>query len=294
MSQIWLIPAFPLLGFLLNGLLGKFFGTRFVSFVGPMSLGLAFLQSIVLFFEMLNTEGHRIIENLYTWMAAGSFQVNISFQVDELSGLYLLIITGVGFLIHIYSIGYMKGESGYYRYFAYLNLFVFFMLILVLGDSFLLMFVGWEGVGLCSYLLIGYYFEKHSAAEACKKAFLFNRVGDFGVLSAVLLIFLSIGSLEFNTVNAQAAAQFEYGGVLVTVITLLLFLGATGKSAQIPLYVFKLGCSLSIDRVEFKTADAEENQEHCGKHTKISYTIKQKRFLASFCSGMFFKVITYK
>ena len=171
-------------------------------------------------------------------MAAGSFQVNISFQVDELSGLYLLIITGVGFLIHVYSIGYMKGESGYYRFFAYLNLFVFFMLILVLGDSFLLMFVGWEGVGLCSYLLIGYYFEKHSAAEACKKAFLFNRVGDFGVLSAVLLIFLSIGSLEFNTVNAQAAAQFEYGGVLVTVITLLLFLGATGKSAQIPLYVW--------------------------------------------------------
>ena len=238
MSQIWLIPAFPLLGFLLNGFLGKFFGTRFVSFVGPMSIGLAFLQSVVLFFEMLKTEGHRIIENLYTWMAAGSFQVNISFQVDELSGLYLLIITGVGFLIHVYSIGYMKGESGYYRFFAYLNLFVFFMLILVLGDSFLLMFVGWEGVGLCSYLLIGYYFEKHSAAEACKKAFLFNRVGDFGVLSAVLLIFLSIGSLEFNTVNAQAAAQFEYGGVLVTVITLLLFLGATGKSAQIPLYLW--------------------------------------------------------
>ena len=238
MSQIWLIPAFPLLGFLLNGFLGKFFGTRFVSFVGPMSIGLAFLQSVVLFFEMLKTEGHRIIENLYTWMAAGSFQVNISFQVDELSGLYLLIITGVGFLIHVYSIGYMKGESGYYRFFAYLNLFVFFMLILVLGDSFLLMFVGWEGVGLCSYLLIGYYFEKHSAAEACKKAFLFNRVGDFGVLTAVLLIFLSIGSLEFNTVNAQAAAQFEYGGVLVTVITLLLFLGATGKSAQIPLYLW--------------------------------------------------------
>ncbi|HCP35728.1 MAG TPA: NADH-quinone oxidoreductase subunit L, partial [Deltaproteobacteria bacterium] len=238
MSQIWLIPAFPLLGFLLNGFLGKIFGTRFVSFVGPMSVGLAFLQSLVLFFEMLRTEGHRIIENLYTWMAAGSFQVNISFQVDELSGLYLLIITGVGFLIHVYSIGYMNGEKGYYRYFAYLNLFVFFMLLLVLGDSFLLMFVGWEGVGLCSYLLIGYYFEKHSAAEACKKAFLFNRVGDFGVLSAVLLIFLSIGSLEFNTVNAEAASRLEYGGTLVTVITLLLFLGATGKSAQIPLYVW--------------------------------------------------------
>ena len=149
-----------------------------------------------------------------------------------------MIITGIGFLIHVYSLGYMKGEPGYYRFFAYLNLFVFFMLILVLGDGFLLMFVGWEGVGLCSYLLIGYYFEKDSAAAAAKKAFLFNRVGDFGVLSAVLLIFLTFGSIEFNEVNAEAAARLEHGGILVTIITLLLFLGATGKSAQIPLFVW--------------------------------------------------------
>ena len=187
---------------------------------------------------MLEAEGNVLKEHLYPWISSGNFEAGINFQVDQLSGLYLLVITGVGFLIHVYSVGYMDGESGYYRFFAYLNLFVFFMLILVLGDSFLLMFVGWEGVGLCSYLLIGYYFEKDSAAEAAKKAFLFNRIGDFGVLSAVMLILLAFGSIEFATINAEAATQLEYGGALVTAITLLLFLGATGKSAQIPLYVW--------------------------------------------------------
>ncbi len=238
MSQIWLVPAFPLLGFLLNGILGKRFGTRFVSIVGPLAIGLAFTQSVVLFFQMLFTDGNILSEHLYTWIKSGNFEVGINFQVDQLSGLYLLVITGVGFLIHVYSLGYMKGETGYYRFFAYLNLFVFFMLILVLGDGFLLMFVGWEGVGLCSYLLIGYYFEKDTAANAAKKAFLFNRVGDFGVLSAVLLIFLTFGSIDFNTVNVEAAEKLEHGGILVTIITLLLFLGATGKSAQIPLFVW--------------------------------------------------------
>ena len=238
MSQIWLVPAFPLLGFLLNGFLGKRFGTRFVTFIGPLAIALSFAQSLILFFQMLEIEGNVLNEHLYTWISSGSFKAGINFQVDQLSGLYLLVITGVGFLIHVYSVGYMHGESGYYRFFAYLNLFVFFMLILVLGDSFLLMFVGWEGVGLCSYLLIGYYFEKDSAAEAAKKAFLFNRVGDFGVLSAVLLIFLTFGSIEFGTINNEAVSRLEYGGGLVTAITLLLFLGATGKSAQIPLYVW--------------------------------------------------------
>ena len=191
MSQIWLVPAFPLLGFILNGILGKRFGTIFVSIVGPIAIGLAFAQSLVLFFQMLNADGNVLSEHLYTWIKSGNFEVGINFHVDQLSGLYLLVITGIGFLIHVYSLGYMKGEEGYYRFFAYLNLFVFFMLILVLGDGFLLMFVGWEGVGLCSYLLIGYYFEKNSAAAAAKKAFLFNRVGDFGVLSAVLMIFFN-------------------------------------------------------------------------------------------------------
>jgi len=238
MSQIWLVPAFPLLGFILNGFLGKRFGTRFVTFVGPLAIALAFAQSLVLFFQMLEAEGNMLHEHLYVWIVMGNFEAGINFQVDQLSSLYLLVITGVGFLIHVYSVGYMDGESGYYRFFAYLNLFVFFMLLLVLGDNFLLMFVGWEGVGLCSYLLIGYYLEKDSAAEAAKKAFLFNRVGDFGVLSAVLLIFLAFGSIEFATVNAEAATRLNYDGPLVTIITMLLFLGATGKSAQIPLFVW--------------------------------------------------------
>ena len=236
--DIWLIPVFPLLGFLLNGFFGKRFGEGFVSFIGPMSIGLSFAQTLVLFFQMMGEKGNVIHEHLYTWIASGSFEVGLNFYFDRLSGLYILIITGVGFLIHIYSVGYMRGDPGYYRFFAYLNLFVFFMLILVLGDNFLIMFVGWEGVGLCSYLLIGYYFEKDSAGEAAKKAFLFNRIGDFGVLSAVLLIFLIFGSIEFNTINSEASQRLDSGGPLVTVITLLLFLGATGKSAQIPLYVW--------------------------------------------------------
>ena len=238
MTQIWLVPAFPLLGFLLNGFFGKRFGAGFVSFVGPLAIGLSFVQSIVLFFEMLSTKENVIQEHLYTWISSGNFEVGINFYVDQLSGLYLLIVTGVGLLIHIYSVGYMNGESGYYRFFAYLNFFVFFMLILILGDSFLIMFVGWEGVGLCSYLLIGYYFEKDSAGEAAKKAFLFNRIGDFGVLSAVMLIFLVFGSIDFSTINAEASLRLDSDGLLVTVITMLLFLGATGKSAQIPLYLW--------------------------------------------------------
>jgi len=237
-SQIWLVPGFPLLGFILNGFLGKRFGPNFVSFVAPLAIGMAFAQSLILFFQMLEDKDNVLKEHLYTWISSGNFEASINFSVDQLSGLYLLIITGVGFLIHVYSVGYMRGESGYYRFFAYLNLFVFFMLLLVLGDNFLLMFVGWEGVGLCSYLLIGYYYEKNSSAEAAKKAFLFNRVGDFGMLSAVLLIFLSFGSIEFAKVNAEASTSLTESGLMVTAITLLLFLGATGKSAQIPLFVW--------------------------------------------------------
>ncbi|MBF0278667.1 MAG: NADH-quinone oxidoreductase subunit L [SAR324 cluster bacterium] len=238
MHQIWLVPAFPLIGFILNGLFGKFFGKRFVSIVGPLSIGLAFLQSLVLFFAMLSTEGHALHEQLYTWMQSGILNLDVGFQVDQLSGLFLLIITGVGFLIHVYSIGYMYEEDAFYRFFAYLNLFVFFMLILVLGDNFILMFVGWEGVGLCSYLLIGYYFEKQSAIDASKKAFITNRIGDFGFLSGVMLIFIYFNTLNFSEVNSSAGTVLENGGLIVTLITLFLFLGATGKSAQIPLYVW--------------------------------------------------------
>jgi NADH-quinone oxidoreductase subunit L len=201
-------------------------------------LGLAFALSVLAFQEMLSSPAKSIGQTLFAWIEVGGLTVPVTLVVDRLSGLYLLIVTGVGFLIHVYSVGYMRGEEGYYRFFAYLNLFIFFMLMLVLGSSFLLMFVGWEGVGLCSYLLIGYNMERPSAAAAAKKAFVVNRIGDFGFIVATLIIFSVFGTLEFITVNAEAAGKLPAGGPLVTAITLLLFLGATGKSAQIPLYVW--------------------------------------------------------
>ncbi|MEE8395399.1 MAG: NADH-quinone oxidoreductase subunit L [bacterium] len=237
-ESLWLIPALPLLGFLANGLLGKSLGRGFVSLVGPGVVGASFVLSLLAFLEMLDAPGRSIGQTAFTWIASGDFSVPVAFTVDRLSGLYILIVTGVGFLIHLYSVGYMAGEQGYYRFFAFLNLFIFFMLLLVLGNSFLVLFVGWEGVGLCSYLLIGYYFEKPAAASAAKKAFVFNRIGDFGFIVATLIIFTVFGTLDFATVLADPSAKLEAGGALVTAITLLLFLGATGKSAQIPLFVW--------------------------------------------------------
>ncbi|HEX7927820.1 MAG TPA: NADH-quinone oxidoreductase subunit L [bacterium] len=237
-SYLFLIPLLPLLGFLCNGLLGKPLGKGFVTLVGPGVLAGAFVLSILAFQDMLGAPGRSISQSLFTWIDVGSFKVPVTLVVDRLSGIYILIVTGVGFLIHVYSVGYMHEEEGYYRFFAYLNLFIFFMLMLVLGSSFLVLFVGWEGVGLCSYLLIGYYMERDSAGAAAKKAFVYNRVGDFGFIVATLLIFTTFGTLEFVTVNAEAAGKLTTGGSLVTIITLCLFLGATGKSAQIPLYVW--------------------------------------------------------
>jgi NADH-quinone oxidoreductase subunit L len=237
-SYLFLIPLLPLLGFLANGLLGKPLGKGFVSLVGPGVVGASFLLSLLAFLEMLGAPGRSLSQHLFSWLEVGGFSVPVTLVVDRLSGLYILIVTGVGFLIHVYSVGYMHEEEGYYRFFAYLNLFIFFMLMLVLGSSFLVLFVGWEGVGLCSYLLIGYYMDRPSAAAAAKKAFVFNRVGDFGFIVATLLVFVTFGTLDFVTVNAQAAGKLAAGGSMVTAITLLLFLGATGKSAQIPLYVW--------------------------------------------------------
>ena len=181
------------------------------------------------------------IVNQFEWISAGSFSVNAAFQVDQLSIVMTLIVTGVGSLIHIYSIGYMHGDRGFWRFFAYLNLFIFAMLILVLADNFLLMFVGWEGVGLCSYLLIGFWYEKNfekgTTGDAAKKAFIVNRIGDFGFLLGMFLIFTTFGSLNFETVFS-AASVFSRGDSTIMWITLLLFVGATGKSAQIPLYVW--------------------------------------------------------
>ncbi len=183
-------------------------------------------------------EARAIEEILFVWIPSGQFNVNIGFLLDPLSIIMVLVVTGVSFLIHIYSIGYMRDDPGFSRYFTYLNLFVFSMLILVLADNYLLMFVGWEGVGLCSYLLIGFWFEKKSATDAGKKAFIVNRIGDFGFLLGLFIIFWQVGSLDFATVFEKAPAMFAVGGTLITAATLLLFLGATGKSAQIPLFVW--------------------------------------------------------
>ncbi|MDE3057523.1 MAG: NADH-quinone oxidoreductase subunit L, partial [Bacteroidota bacterium] len=204
---------------------------------------LSFGVAVAIFVEMLSLpveERHHIISQ-FQWIAAGALSVNVAFQVDQLSILMTLIVTGVSALIHIYSIGYMHGDKGYWRFFTYLNLFVFAMLTLVLADNFLLMFLGWEGVGLCSYLLIGFWydrnFEKSTVADASKKAFIVNRVGDFGFLIGMFLIFVNFGSLNFDSVFSQASVLSSGTSVLFW-ITLLLFVGATGKSAQIPLYVW--------------------------------------------------------
>jgi NADH-quinone oxidoreductase subunit L len=240
-TLLWAIALLPLLGFIINGMLAlKAPGKKAITtIVGPGVIGVAFAIALVNFFRMLGAELHEpVIEHYWQWLPAGNFQVAAAFQLDQLSILMTLIITGVGFLIHIYSIGYMHDDPGYARYFAYINLFVFFMLVLVLGSSYALMFVGWEGVGLCSYLLIGFWFRDREKADAGKKAFIVNRIGDFGFLVAMFMIFAHLGTLDFAPVFAAAPGAFPYGSAVVTAITLFLFLGAAGKSAQIPLYVW--------------------------------------------------------
>ncbi len=237
LDYVWLIPLFPAIGFLINGLLGRRLGKGVVSVVGPAAIGLSFLTSILIFFELIGKPAsERHFEKvIFDWVVSGSFQTVIGYQIDPLSILMALVVTGVSFFIHIYSVGYMHDDPGYTRYFTYLNLFVFMMLNLVLANNFLLMFVGWEGVGLCSYLLIGFWYEKDSAANAGKKAFVVNRVGDFGFILGMFLIFVNLGTLDFTDAFAKAG---QLDTATVTAITLLLFVGACGKSAQIPLYVW--------------------------------------------------------
>ncbi len=243
-EYLFLVPLFPLVGFLINGLLIGRLPKPLISLIGCGSIGLSFLLSCSLFFELkaLVPEARQITQTLFTWMSVGQhpdqFHVSIGYLLDPLSAVMILVVTGVGLLIHIYSIGYMSHDKGFGRYFAYLNLFTFAMLTLVLADNFLLLFVGWEGVGLCSYLLIGFWFEKKSASDAGKKAFIVNRIGDFGFLIGVFIIFWNVKSLDFMTVAARAPEVFVYDGSLITAACLMLFLGATGKSAQLPLYVW--------------------------------------------------------
>ena len=208
------------------------------SYIAPGVMLVAFLIAFVNFIRMVNVELHdpHVIK-YWTWIATGAFTVDAAIQLDQLSILMTMIVTGVGFLIHVFSVGYMRDDPGYPRYFSYLNLFIFFMLVLVMGASYPLMFVGWEGVGLCSYLLIGFWFSDSEKSDAGKKAFIVNRIGDFGFLVAMFLLFGMFGTLDFIPIFSQAG-DLEYGSGLVTAVTLFLFLGAAGKSAQIPLYVW--------------------------------------------------------
>ena len=238
-----LIPLLPFAGFLIAGLFGKFLKEKSAYFPIAGVIG-AFILSVSAFFEVVG--GVHLNENFYSWISIGTFSVNVGFQIDQLTAVMLLVVTTLSSLIHIYSVGYMHGDKGYPRFFAYLALFTFFMLVLVMANNFLLMFVGWEGVGLCSYLLIGFWYEKKSASDAGIKAFVVNRVGDFGFVLAVLLIFLTFGTLDFSEVFASVpsavgnAPYHLFGGEIsvITLIALLLFLGAAGKSAQLPLYVW--------------------------------------------------------
>ena len=243
LDHLWIIIALPLLGAALNGLLGKNCSKPVVNSIGIGSIALAFLTAMeaVREFAQLSPEQIPWIRNYFTWITAGIFKVDFSLQVDQLTVVMLFVVTFVSLLVHIYSTGYMAHEDGYYRFFSYLNLFVFFMLTLVLASNVVLMFVGWEGVGLCSYLLVGFWFLKQSAISAGKKAFITTRIGDLGFTIGILFLFWTFHSVDFVTVFKQAAGMpveaFGPAGVL-TGISLLLFIGAVGKSAQIPLYVW--------------------------------------------------------
>jgi NADH-quinone oxidoreductase subunit L len=236
---VWLVPLCPLLGAALNCLFGRQYSKTTVGQIAVASVGLSFFVSLAALFAFLGGAADHYQVTLFTWIASGAYSTPVSFLIDGLSLTMMLVVTGVGLLIHIYSTGYMHHEADYARYFTYLNLFVGAMLILVMADSYLLMFVGWEGVGLCSYLLIGFWYNRQSAADAGKKAFIVNRIGDFGFILAVLLLFVTFQTSDILQVQAQIALQHtEISGGVLTALALLLFMGAVGKSAQIPLYVW--------------------------------------------------------
>jgi NADH-quinone oxidoreductase subunit L len=240
LDYVGLIPLFPAVGFVLNLFFGRRLAKGTVGLIACGAIGLSFLVSLLVFIDLLNLPpaGRSVEKILYTWILSGEFQAKVGFLIDPLSMVMMMVVSGVSFVIHIYSHGYMHDDPDYPRYFTYLNLFVFFMLILVSANNFLLLFVGWEGVGLCSYFLIGFWYEKKSAADAGKKAFIVNRIGDYGFLLAIFLIFMTFGTIDFKAVFAAAPGKLAMGDGLVTLIALLLFMGATGKSAQIPLYTW--------------------------------------------------------
>lgn len=236
---VYLVPLFPLIGFLINGLGRKNLSKSLSGIIGSGVILASFIVSLLIFNETRAEGFIATTINLFEFINVAGLNIPFAFQVDQLSALFLLVITGVGFLIHVYSTSYMHEEAPhhYARYFAYLNLFVFSMLLLVLGANYLIMFIGWEGVGLCSYLLIGYWFKNNEYGNAARKAFVMNRIGDLGFLLGLFFIIQQFGSLTYTEVFSQAEGMFK-GDTIIVVITLLLFVGATGKSAQIPLYTW--------------------------------------------------------
>ena len=246
LDHLWIIPLLPLLGAAINGLFGLKWPNKIVNTVALSSTGISFacaLEAVREFLDYYAQTGHTFRKEFFDWIVAGNFRAGFDLQMDQLTVVMVLVVTGVGFLIHIYSTGYMAHEGGYYRFFAYLNLFMFFMLILVLAANYVLLFVGWEGVGLSSYLLIGFYFLRKSAADAGKKAFIVNRIGDFGFMLGMFLLFRTFHTLDFSQLFAAASNPvWPHEGWAVfgtfTIACLLLFMGACGKSAQLPLYVW--------------------------------------------------------
>src|SRR5262245_26144658 len=247
----WIVFV-PLIGAIINGLLGavtqKRMGKWAISLIACTSVAIAFALSLSAFFDLqgLKPEERFLIDRLYSWITLGSLKVDMAFLVDPLSAVMILVVTGIGGLIHLYATGYMHDDKAYWRFFAFLNLFTAAMLTLVMGDNLLLMFVGWEGVGLCSYALIGFWYQDHNNARAGNKAFIVNRVGYFGFVLGMFLLFWSLdaqghGTLTFREIAKWASTlqgQMSWGIPVVTLATLFLFVGATGKSAQIPLHVW--------------------------------------------------------
>jgi len=237
-NLVWLIPVLPLIGFLVIGLGNKSLSKGIVSIIGCGTILGSFLIVLSLLFPTIAGTLPPTIKSYYEWISVGNLSISMSFLVDPLSILMMTVITGVGFLIHLYSVGYMHDDEGFARYFAYLNLFVFSMLLLVMGSNYLVMFVGWEGVGLCSYLLIGFWFKNQDYNNAAKKAFIMNRIGDFGFLLGMLLLIFQFGSLDYNYIFTEAPKIITPNATVIVCITLFLFVGAMGKSAQIPLYTW--------------------------------------------------------
>lgn len=233
-----LIPLFPLISFAIIGLLNRKLTKRHTAIFACVGVLISFIDSVLIFYSQSQFY-HPVEVVIFDWIVAGDFKTTFSFLADPLSSVFLMVITGVGFLIHVFSVGYMKGDDGFRRFFAYLNLFIFFMLVLVLGNNFLVMFIGWEGVGFCSFMLIGFWFKESKNNDAAKKAFVMNRIGDLGFLIAMCLIFFNLGSLNYTTLFQPGfIASKQIDMQTMTLITCCLFVGAMGKSAQIPLYTW--------------------------------------------------------